>query len=116
MFAPQQRAVDVWLAQQPGAAIVEYPVALYDCTYLDHIQFHRKKIANVCASFLPTNAVSVVSTLKDFPPSPEAMDYFRKNGIDYILVDTGQMNVTNVPLRQLGKFDNIAVYSTTATS
>lgn len=114
MFAPQQRAVDVWLAQQPGAAIVEYPVSLYDCTYLDHIQFHGKKIANICASFLPKNAVSIVNMLKDFPPSKEALDYFRKNNIDYILVDTSQMNVTGVPLKQLGKFDDIIVYSATS--
>lgn len=114
MFAPQQRAVDVWLAQQPGTAIVEYPVTLYDCTYLDHIRFHGKKIANICASFLPKNAVSTIGMLEDFPPSGEALDYFGKNGIDYVLVDTSQMNVTNVPLRQLGKFDNIVVYSTTS--
>ncbi len=112
MFAPQQRAVDAWLAQQPGVAIVEYPVTLYDCTYLDHIQFHGKKIANICASFLPKNAVSIIDMLKDFPPSKEALDYFRKNGIAYILVDTSQVNATNVPLKQLGKFDNVIVYST----
>lgn len=113
MFAPQQRPVDAWLANQPGTAIVEYPATLYDCTYLDHIPFHGKKIANICASFLPKNAVSVVNMLKDFPPSKGAMDYFRENDINYILVDTSQVNNTMraTNLKQLGQFGNILVYS-----
>ncbi len=114
MFAPHQRPVDVWLANQPGTAIVEYPVTLYDCAYMDYIPFHGKKIANICASFLPTNAVSIVGMLKEFPPSNEALDYFRENDIRYILVDTSQVNNTMqaTNLKQLGQFDNILVYST----
>lgn len=118
MFAPHQRPVDVWLANQLGTAIVEYPVTLYDCAYMDYIPFHGKKIANICASFLPKNAVSIVNMLKDFPPSTQALDYFRKNDISYILVDTSQVNNTAqaTNLKQLGQFDNILVYSTIPNS
>ncbi len=118
----QARPVDSWLAGQPeDFAIIEYPVTIYDCDYLGHIPFHGKKIVNFCSSFLPTNAVETVNMLKGFPPSKAALDFFRKNHVEYLLVNYEAtyepLNYTgwreSVPdLEFAGKFGDVYVYST----
>lgn len=122
--SPIARPVDAWLASQPEKfAIIEYPVTIYDCDYLGHIPFHGKNIVNFCSSFVPENARKLVDLVSGFPPSKEAVDFFRQNDVRYVLVDYGaaygRLDYTgpkeSVPnLEFAGKFGEIYVYSPTA--
>lgn len=120
-MSPKARPVDDFIASQPGDfAIIEYPVSIYDCDYLGHIPFHKKEIVNFCSSFLPPNAVETINKLKIFPPSEDALDFFRKNNVRYALVNYlatyEYVNYTGpkeqVPgLEFVGKFGDIYLYS-----
>ncbi len=120
-FAAQPRAVDLWLAAQPGDfAVMHYPAAAaYSGISNYGSAVHGKKLTYGYATFLPLAYRAHLRTLERFP-APETLSLLASWQVKYVLVTPAayqdgwaamaQAIAAAARLRLVAELDGIQVY------
>jgi hypothetical protein len=87
------------IGDDPDAVVAEFPmpadndVTWSDARYLYFSTFHWHKMVNGNSGFSPPSYLEMLKRERDFP-SPEAVDYLRRRGVDYIALHGAFTNPT----------------------
>jgi hypothetical protein len=119
-FKVQPRAVDVWLASQPGqGAVVQFPFKRQeDQDLLYYSLYHHKPyLGGMFNAFSPPQYKRLTPIMEGFPNS-ESVATLRTLGVQYVLVEmeaypdlaSVQSYLENAGLHRLTTMDNVVVY------
>jgi hypothetical protein len=93
--APKPSKVDVWLAQQPPAVIVELPLisakgmwGSLDWLYMYQGIAHFQRMLNGYSGYAPASFYEMRQIMASFPDD-RSMAFLRHRGVDYVVVRAG---------------------------